>query len=109
SCLRFHALDLVAVRINPEGIDIFAMKILNEASPGSLFFDQQTVVRRCLSPASMLKYDSSSQIRILEGRTDNIEDVDSLATHQQDDADREFTRCRVPADDQAVARTGLRR
>src|SRR5262245_48702842 len=91
------------------------MKILNEAKPSPLFFDQQTIGRRYLSaPASMLEHDSPSKLGILEARTNNIENVNSLATHQQNDTDREIGRliaahCCVPADDQAVARTRLGR
>ena len=84
--LSGHAHNLVSTRIDGNGVDAVALKVLDQAKAGPFLLDEKGVVRSGVAPSVVLLKNSTLEIGILQTSSYNIENVDCLSARQQDDA-----------------------
>ena len=64
--LSGHAHDLVAIRIDGNGIDILAVQVLDQAEASPFLLDEKGVVRSNVSPPVVLLKNGTLEIGILQ-------------------------------------------
>jgi hypothetical protein len=80
--LSGHAHDLVAIRLDANGVDTLAAQVLDQAETRPFFLNEERVIRSNGAPAMMMLKDDTPEIRILQTGPHNVEEIDRFPARQ---------------------------